>query len=100
MSERCRDSARAILEPHLGADWTVARGRMEWDYRTSVGHVADALAFIAAHLGSSSTEWLKFDVLPHADATSLHLVRLAEAMGGVRGQVIDTASNEISAFAT
>jgi hypothetical protein len=63
-----------------------------------VGHVADALAFYAAHLGSKTTEWLKFDVVPHADATNLHLVRLVEAMGEVLGQVLDAAADDIHVF--
>jgi hypothetical protein len=76
----------------------VAAGRLEWDCRTTVGHIADALAFFAAHLGSGSTEWLKFDLVSHADATNLHLLRLVEAMGEVLAQVIDAASDDMRAF--
>ncbi len=89
---------RAILEPHAEEDWTVAAGPLEWECRTTVGHIADALAFYAAHLGSRSTGWLKFDVVPHSDATNLHLVRLVEAMGEVLAQVIEAATDDIRAF--
>jgi hypothetical protein len=64
---------RQTLEPVVNQDWTVRAGSLEWDCRQTTAHIADALGFYAAHLGSRATEWLKFDVVPHADATNLHL---------------------------
>jgi hypothetical protein len=89
---------RATLEPHVERDWNVKAGDLEWDCHTTVGHVADALGFFAAHLGSRSTKWLKFDIVPHAEATNLHLLRLVDAMGELLTQVIDAASDDARAF--
>ncbi len=93
-SRWCHD----ILEPHVERDWRVKAGSLDWDCRTTVGHIADALGFYAAHLGVRAKKWLKFDVVPHADALNLHLVRLVEAMGEVLAQVIEAAPDDVLAF--
>jgi hypothetical protein len=89
---------RQTLEPVVNQDWTVRAGSLDWDCRQTTAHIADALGFYAAHLGSRATEWLKFDVVPHADASNLHLVRLVEAMGEVLVQVLAAAPDDARAF--
>ena len=89
---------RQTLEPVVNRDWTVRAGGLEWDCRQTTAHIADALGFYAAHLGSRATEWLKFDVVPHADASNLHVVRLVEAMGEVLVQVLAATPEDALAF--
>ena len=89
---------RTTLEPHVDRDWSVPADSLEWDCRFTVGHISDALGFYAAHLGSRATQWLKFDVVPHDDATNGHLVRLVVAMGEVLAQVLEAAPDDVQAF--
>ena len=89
---------RQTLEPHVERDWSVLAGGLEWDCRFTVGHISDALGFYACHLAARATEWLKFDVVPHDDATNTHLVRLVEATGEVLAQVIEAAPDDVRAF--
>ncbi len=89
---------RETLEPHVERDWSVLAGGLEWDCRFTVGHISDALSFYAAHLASRSTKWLKFDVVPHDDATNGHLVRLVVAMAEVLGQVLEATPHDVRAF--
>ena len=93
-SQLCRDQ----LEPHLDRDWTVRAGPLEWSCRETVAHIADALGFYTAHLASQATEWLKFDIVPHADATNLHLLRLVEAFGAALAHVIEATPPDVHAF--
>ena len=95
---RASQLCRAQLEPHLDRDWTVRAGLLEWSCRETVAHIADALGFYTAHLASQATEWLKFDIVPHADATNLHLVRLVEAVGAALAQVIEATPPDVRAF--
>jgi hypothetical protein len=89
---------RQTLEPYVDRDWSVRASELEWDCRQTVAHISDAFGFYAAHLASRADRWLKFDVVPHADASNLHLVRLAEAMGEVLSLVADAAPDDVIAF--
>lgn len=95
---RAGSLSREILEGAADRDWSVAAGSLDWDCRATAGHIADALAFYAAHLGARAQEWLKFDIAPHADATNRHLARLVEAMAEVFAQVIEAAPAEVRAY--
>ncbi len=89
---------RVQLEPHLDRDWTVAAGLLEWSCRETVAHIADALGFYTVHLASQATEWLKFDIVPHPDATHLHLLRLVQAVGAAFAHVIEATPPDVQAF--
>lgn len=89
---------RMTLEPLVEADWSARAGSLEWDCRQTVAHISDALGFYAVHLASRATGWLKFDVVPHGDATNLHLARLVDATGELLSQVVEAAPSEARAF--
>ena len=82
----------------MDRDWAIRAGCLEWSCRDTAAHIADALGFYAAHLASMATEWLKFDVVPHADATNLHVLRLIEAMGAAFAHVLEATPGDARAF--
>ncbi|MDQ3985899.1 MAG: hypothetical protein M3280_05315 [Actinomycetota bacterium] len=90
--------SRDALESAVDLDWSVAAGSLEWDCRTTAGHISDALGFYAAHLAVRSTQWLKFDVVPHVDASNGHLARLIPAMAEVLAQVIEAAPQDARGY--
>lgn len=87
-----------LLDGLSDRDWSVPAGPLEWDCRTTAAHIADALGFYAAHLGARATDWLKFDVVPHADASNRHLARLIEAMGNVLAYVVEATPADVRAY--
>jgi len=89
---------RETLEPHVERDWSVPAKGLEWECRQTVGHIADALGFYAAHLAARAEKWLKFDVVPHLDASNLHLLRLVEAMSNMLAQVAQATPDDVLAF--
>ena len=50
----CREALAAGVE----ADWSVPAGDLTWDCRRTLDHIADALAFYAAHLATRATQRL------------------------------------------
>jgi hypothetical protein len=90
--------ARERLESAADRDWTVRAGDLEWDCKATAAHIADALGFYTAHLGARAKEWLKFDIVPHTDASNGQLARLIEAMGEVFAQVIEAAPPDARAY--
>lgn len=90
--------SREVLERASDRDWEVQAGSLDWDCRTTAGHIADALAFYAGHLAVHATEWLKFDVVPHPDASNRHLARLVEAMAELLAHVIEVTPEDARAF--
>lgn len=93
-SEFCHSTLESLSE----ADWSARAGSLEWDCRATAAHISDALGFYAIHLGSRAGDWLKFDVVPHADASNCHLARLVGAMGEVLSQVVEVTPNEVRAY--
>ncbi len=90
--------SREVLERMSDRDWTARAGSLDWDCRATAAHVADALAFYAGHLAGRATEWLKFDLVPHADASNRHVARLIEAIGELLAQAIEATPAEVRAF--
>ncbi len=90
--------SREILERAPECDWEVRAGAHDWDCRTTAAHIADALAFFGGHLAARSTQWLKFDLVPHANASNRHLARLIDAMAQVLAQVIEATPEDARAF--
>ena len=90
--------ATELLDSAAERDWTVPAGDLEWDCRTTAGHIADALGFYAGHLGGRAKEWLKFDIVPHADASNGHLARLIGALGEVLAQITEVTPHDAVAY--
>ncbi len=86
------------LEPGVNLEWSRRARGLDWDCRFTVGHISDALGFYLAHLASRSEQWLKFDVVPHADATNLHLLRLVTAMAEAFAQVLESTPDDARGF--
>ena len=86
------------MEAAAHLDWSVAAGSLDWDCRTTAAHISDALAFYAGHLGTRATRWLKFDVVPHLDATNSHLARLIAAMGELLALIVEAAPPDARAY--
>lgn len=91
-------ASHAVLNGLSDRDWSVPAGPLQWDCRTTAAHIADALAFYAAHLGARAADWLKFDVVPHADASNRHVARLIEAMGNVLAYVAKATPADVRAY--
>ena len=89
---------RETLSVATDADWSVPADQLEWDCGFTVVHIADALGFYAAHLAARAPAWLKFDVVPHDDATNVHRLRLVEAMGEVLAVVLEAAPDDAVGF--
>jgi hypothetical protein len=87
-----------FLESAGGMDWSVPAGLLDWDCRATAAHIADALGFYAAHLASRADQWLKFDVVPHVDASHGHLARLVAAMAELLARVVETTPEDVRAF--
>lgn len=74
----CLPALRALAD----RPWTVPTERLEWDVRTTVAHVADALGFYALHLAARHSGRLRFDLACHSGTPN-------EALIAVVGAVID-----------
>jgi hypothetical protein len=89
---------RRHLETYIDLDWSIPAGGLEWSCRETVAHISDALGFYTVHMACRATEWLKFDVVPHSDASNLHLVRLLEAMGMAFADVLQATPADARAY--
>lgn len=92
--EFCRETLESLSEE----DWLMGAGTLEWNCRATVAHISDALGFYGIHLAARATAWLKFDVVPHGDASNRHLARLVGATGEVLAQVVDAAPPGVRAY--
>ena len=43
-------AVKEALSPHLGADWSVGAGALEWNCQDTLGHINEALRFYASNL--------------------------------------------------
>jgi hypothetical protein len=75
VSEICLGELRAVVD----RSWTVPTGRLDWDVRTTVAHIADSLGFYCLHLAAESPQRLPFDLTCHRDATNKELIAVVEA---------------------
>jgi hypothetical protein len=89
---------RRHLETYIDLDWSIPAGGLEWSCREAVAHISDALGFYTVHMACRATKWLKFDVVPHSDASNLHLVRLLEAMGATFADVLQATPADARAY--
>jgi hypothetical protein len=68
--EHAADLCATALGAVASRSWDVPAGRLEWDVRTTVEHIADALGFYALHLVARDIDRLRFDLKCHADSSN------------------------------
>jgi hypothetical protein len=93
--EDLRQAARVAvgaLRPLVGQPWTERAGPLEWDVRSTVAHVADALGFYVVHLGARSPERLRFDLAAHAGAPNEAVLDVVEAAAETLAVVAEHAT--------
>lgn len=83
--------ARAALRDRAGSDWSVTAGDLDWDVRTTMAHVCDAVCWYAAHLASRRPRRLRFDFAPHLDASNAQLLDVLDAAAATLAGVVDAA---------
>jgi len=66
--------AESALQPHVGADWSVRAGGLEWSVETTVVHIIGALAKESLYLASRSTRFIAVGMGKFRDATPAELV--------------------------
>jgi hypothetical protein len=86
-----------VLEPHLGEDWTIPAGDLDWDCRTTLEHIVDDLWFYAAHLATRSRERLPFTRDGAPTASLSEVLRLVPSSAWVLARVVDEAPVEARA---
>jgi hypothetical protein len=67
------------LEPLIPRDWSVRAGELDWDVRTTVAHLCDAVGWYAAHLALLSRRRLRLDFHAHDDAANGELLDVVHA---------------------
>lgn len=71
---RAADVAGSALQPHVGADWSVRAGGLEWSVETTVVHFIGALAKESLYLASRATRFIAVGMVKFRDATPSELV--------------------------
>jgi hypothetical protein len=62
--EAAVDEMARVLMPHVGADWQVRAGSLEWSCWETAAHIAQVLAKYAAQVaGGATTSYLPFDLV-------------------------------------
>jgi hypothetical protein len=70
--------AASALRPHVGADWSVRAGGLEWSVETTVVHVLGALTKESLYLASRSNRFIAVGMMKFRDATPTELVESIE----------------------
>ena len=68
------ERAAAALGPHVGADWSVRAGDLEWDVETTVVHFLGALVKETLYLASRSTRFIAITPSKFRSASHTELV--------------------------
>jgi hypothetical protein len=68
-------------------DWTVRAGDLDWDVRSTLTHVCDAVAWYAAHLAVQCRHRLRLDFRVHDDATKAEVLNILDAAAATLAQV-------------
>jgi len=68
----------AALRPHVGADWSVRAGDLDWDVEMTVVHFIGAMAKETLYLASRSTRFIAIGTMRFRDATPAELVASIE----------------------
>jgi hypothetical protein len=90
---------RGALEPFVDSDWSMtAAGDLEWDVRTTIAHVCDAVGWYAAHLAAESRRRLRFDFAVHRDASNIELLDVLGAAAATLALVATAAGPNARGF--
>jgi hypothetical protein len=88
-----------VLRPRVDADWAVKAGDLEWDCRTTLDHIANALLSYSANLAARSTERIRpRDGQPNA--TIPELLSVLGAAAEILARVCETSSPQDRGFHT
>ncbi|GIF03843.1 maleylpyruvate isomerase N-terminal domain-containing protein [Actinoplanes siamensis] len=80
--ESALDELRKALTPHLGGDWTVRAGDLDWTCHETAAHIAHDLLAYAAQLAAAAPDgYLPLDLEVRPGATPADLVRIITAAG-------------------
>jgi hypothetical protein len=91
-------TTRHALEPFIAGDWSVQAGDLDWDVRTTVTHVCDAVGWYAAHLALQSPRRLRLDFRAHPDASNVELLDVLAAAAATLAGVATAASPGTRAY--
>ena len=93
-SSDLRDAAalcRRALDPLVDRDWSVPAGDLDWDVRSTLTHVCDAVGWYAAHLAVQGRRRLRVDVRVHDDATNAEVLDVLDAAAATLAHVARAA---------
>ncbi|MFN0070320.1 MAG: hypothetical protein ACKVVP_02375 [Chloroflexota bacterium] len=96
-----RRAAAAMLEtlqPRAGADWSVQAGDLDWDCRTTLGHVAHAIDRYALYLAGPATARLPFQMAHHPECSAADLLQITDLRAAALCQIAVAASPETRGF--
>ncbi|MEU5363258.1 GNAT family N-acetyltransferase [Streptomyces sp. NPDC005925] len=93
-------SSVALLRRATEQDWAAVRaGRLEWDCRRTVIHVADDLIAYAANLaGRAQSAYVPFELTPDEGTDNAGLLGVVEATGALLAAAVRTAPRSARAF--
>lgn len=87
------------LEPHTGADWTVAAGTLEWSCRQTAAHLAhDLLAYAGQLAARPQDAYLPMDLTIGDDAPPAAVLRVVTACGTLLAAALDGAGPDSRAW--
>ncbi|QKW24644.1 maleylpyruvate isomerase N-terminal domain-containing protein [Kitasatospora sp. NA04385] len=74
--------ARRVLTPHLGRDWSVPAGPLEWSCRETLAHIGHDLLGYAGQVAARPDDgYLPFDLTVRPDARPAEVLATALACG-------------------
>lgn len=89
---------RRALGPYNEHDWAVPAGELTWDVRKTVCHMRDAVGWYAAHLAHQSPRRLRFDFIPHSEASNFEALDVLEAAAATLADVATAATPGVRAY--
>ncbi|TDC65827.1 hypothetical protein E1258_04575 [Micromonospora sp. KC207] len=93
------DEMIRVLGSHVGGDWTVAAGTLEWSCWTTVAHVAhDLLAYAGQLAGRPADGYLPFDLVVSPAASPAEALAVAAACGNLLAVALDAADPALRAW--
>ncbi|MGH9229683.1 MAG: hypothetical protein ACRD07_13340 [Acidimicrobiales bacterium] len=79
------------MEPLADRDWSVPAGGLDWDVRSTLTHVCDALGWYAAHLAARSPSRQRVDLHVHEEATNREVLDVLDAAAAALADVARAA---------
>ena len=94
---RAADACADALSPHVGADWSVRAGDLEWSCRRTLGHIVDVIAYYSDHLATRAAERVPFKREVASDASIEQVLFFVRSQASVLARVCE-ASPDARAF--